>query len=189
MDLSNMDRRDKFDYLKAKGIPFTASITNVELDALCDDEEVEPKPAKRRSERKRVPLGTHRQKLNIDGYDIPPDKLARWINDHPGRLDAAKVGGYSFVRDPDKGISAGEDPLRVQSMGDAVSAIVGTDKAGEPLMAYLMVIDKDIYEEDKAMKEAEMDKTDASIRRGVGTGVSEDGMYAADGGIKYNPKE
>jgi hypothetical protein len=189
MDLSKMERRDKFDYLKAKKIPFNATITNVELDALCNGEELPEEKPTRRSERKRVPLGTHRQKLNTDGYDIPPDKLARWVNDHPGRLDTAKIGGYSFVRNPDKGISAGEDPLRVQQMGDAVSAIVGTAPGGEPLRAYLMVIDKDMYDEDKVLKEAEMDKTDASIRRGVGSGVSEEGMYPADGGIKYNPKE
>ena len=36
---------------------------------------------------------------------------------------------------------------------------------------------------------AEMDKTDTSIRRGIGPGASEDGVYAADGGIKYNPNQ
>jgi hypothetical protein len=189
MDLSNMNRRDKFDYLKAKDIPFNATITNDALDALCRGEEVIQDKPKRRSERKRVPLGTHRQKLNVDGYDIPPDKVARWINDHPGRLDTARNGGYTFVRDPKKSLSAGEDPLRVASMGDSVSAIVGTQESGQPLTAYLMVIDKDLYEEDKKAKEAEMDKTDAAIRRGVGSGVSEDGMYAADGGVKYNPNQ
>jgi hypothetical protein len=184
-----MNRRDKFDYLKAKDIKFDATITNTALDALCAGEEPIPEKPKRRSEQKRVPLGTHRQKLNVDGYDIPSDKVARWINDHPGRLDTAQIGGYSFVRDPKKSLSAGEDPLRVSSMGDSVSAIVGTREGGEPLVAYLMVIDKDMYEEDKVVKEAEMDKTDASIRRGIGPGASEDGVYAADGGIKYNPNQ
>ena len=189
MDLSKMDRKEKFAYLKAKGIPYRVTFTNKQINDLCQGKTVEV-PKKRRSATKdRVPLGTHRQKLNVDNYDIPEDKVVRWINDHPGRVDSALGGGYTFVQDPKQEVKVGDDPLRHRGMDSAVTAIVGTTDGGEPIRAYLMMLDKDLYEEDKAAKEAEMDKTDASIRRGVGPGASEEGMYSADGGIKYNSNQ
>ena len=131
MKLDKTDRKELFKYLKAKGIKTRGGRTPTkELVALAEGGTVEA-PKKRRSARKdRVPLGAHRQKLNVDGYDIPDDKVVRWINDHPGRVDSATGGGYEFVNDPNREMKVGDDPLRSRGMGMAVSAIVGTCAGG-----------------------------------------------------------
>lgn len=187
MNLEIMGRREKFKYLKEKNIPFDVTMTNKQIDALCRGEKVEVKQKRRSARKGRIPLGGHRSKLSIDGYDIPDDKVARWVNDHPGRLDRALNGGYTFVKDPKQKIKVGEDPMRHTGMDTSVSVIVGTTEGGKPLHAYLMVIDKDLYDEDQAEKNREMDKIDAAVQRGVGPGTSEEGMYSPSGGIKYEP--
>ncbi|MHA2047054.1 MAG: hypothetical protein ACW99G_19870 [Candidatus Thorarchaeota archaeon] len=187
MNLDIMGRREKFKYLTEKGIDYAVTMTNKEIDALCRGETVKPKKKRRSARKGRIPLGGHRSKLSIDGYDIPEDKVARWVNDHPGRLDAALQGGYTFVKDPKREVKIGEDPLRRTGLDTSVTAVVGTKEGGEPLSAYLMVIDKDLYDEDQAEKNREMDKIDDAVRRGVGPGTSEEGMYAPGGGIKYEP--
>lgn len=188
-DLKGMSRREKFKYLKYKGVKCLATMKNVELDRLLDEleqgkpaEEVGPKSI--RDGRKRTPLGQFRAKLSTDGLDIPADKVARWVNDKPGRVRQAQEGGYQLVRDPNKDDSlVGEDPLRAQGLGDSVSAIVGETEGGQPMLAYLMVIDKDLYDEDQAEKQKPLDDMDAAIRRGaVEPG---EGQYVPTAGIKY----
>ena len=75
MDLSGMSRPEKFKYLKTNGVKAKATMKTTELDRLLTEldafqrGETETKPEgvkSLREGRKRVPLGTHRQKLSID---------------------------------------------------------------------------------------------------------------------------
>jgi hypothetical protein len=190
MDLTNMNRKEKFKYLKANGVKAKATMKTVELDNLLakldafQRGEVEEKPEgpNMREARSRIPLGRHRRKLSIDHLNIPADKVARWVNDKPGRLNQALEGGYQMVRNPiDE--TAGERTLVTESIGDSLTAVVGSDEAGRAITAYLMVIDKDLYEEDQAFKQLEVDALDEAITEGrVEPG---EGQYIPSGGIKY----
>jgi hypothetical protein len=191
MDLSKMDRREKFKYLKANDVKCHATMKTAELDNLInkldafqrgDTEEVPTGPKSVREARQRVPLGRHRRKLSVDHLNIPKDKVARWVNDKPGRVAQALEGGYQLVRNP-QNESAGEDTLVTGQLGEALTAVVGSDEAGRPITAHLMVIDKDLYDEDQAFKQAKLDELDNAIEKGeVEPG---EGQYIPSGGIKY----
>ena len=115
--------------------------------------------------------------------NIPKDKSVRWVNDIPGRIPLALEGGYQHVRNP-AGETAGEEALVTSSMGDSVHAVVGTNEDGSPITGYLMVIDKDLYDEDQMFKQAKLDELDEAISKGqVEPG---EGQYLPSGGIKQH---
>lgn len=193
MDLSGMNRKEKFKYLKANNVKCHATMKTAELDNLMvkldafQRGKTDEKPAGAKSvreARKRVPLGAHRRKLSIDHLNIPKDKVARWVNDKPGRILQAVEGGYQHVREPEGSVRTGEEELVAKNIGDSVSTVVGSGEAGEPITAYLMVIDKDLYDEDQAFKQSQLDELDDAIKKGnVEPG---EGQYIPDGGIKYD---
>ena len=58
---------------------------------------------------------------------------------------------------------------------------------GQPMRAYLMAIDEDLYQEDQAEKQKEVDQIDTHIHSGAigGTKPGQDGRYVKD--INYKP--
>lgn len=91
---------------------------------------------------------------------IPDGWKARWINDEPGRIDAAKRDGYVHVMDEN------QKPL---------SRVFGVSKLGGPLTAMLMKIPVALYDHWQKLKQEPIDALDDSIRRGeVG---NQDGRY------------
>lgn len=137
--------------------------------------------------KERVPLGILRQKLKADqreGYS------RRWINDKPGRLDDAVAAGYEFVKDPDNGLKIGEgnDVSQIGGVGSVVSRIVGQHEDGRPMKAYLMEVDKDLWDEDQAAKMQALDEKEASIQRGQDDQgrPGRDGRYVPTTGIKID---
>jgi hypothetical protein len=190
MDLTGMSRPEKFKYLKANDIKAKATMKTVELNRLLTEldafqrGEIEEKPVGLKSVREgreRVPLGAHRQKLSIDHLHIPENKVARWVNDTPGRIGQAIEGGYMHVRSPQKE-TVGEDPLTTGNLGDSVNVVVGSNEDGSALTGYLMVIDKDLYDEDQAYKQAKLDELDKAIKEGQVE--PSEGQYIPSGGIK-----
>lgn len=158
-------RSELFSRAKEMGITIPISYSNEEIEAVLNGDLPPPRKGSRRREKKRVPLGVMRSKLSVSGYDIPEDKVARWVNDKPGRLMAAEEGGYQFVVDPKA--TVGEEPLDGRdNIDQRVSRHVGPGEDGKPMKAYLMVIDKDLWEEDQEEKQREVDETDRAIRRG-----------------------
>lgn len=129
---------------------------------------------------KRVPLGGHRQKLNVHekqkGYEY------RWVNDVPGRIRAAEEAGYEFVNEA----TVGDTGDGNTDLGSRVSASVGSTGHSQDTKAYLMRIKQEWYDEDQAAKEAERQKVDAAIRQGS-VGSDQEGRYIPDSGIKYQP--
>jgi hypothetical protein len=179
MNTKKMSRREKFKYLKAKGFKVNATMKNVELDKFMGMDEAPPEAKKSKSDKRkrRIPLGKHRSKLNAAAYNIPDNKVPRWVNDRGGRIRDALEGGYEFTQDPNKQGHVGEDPMQPQGMGSAVYSRVGSEDDGSPINAYLMVIDRDLYEEDQAEKQEEIKATQDSINRGEHESAHVDGKY------------
>lgn len=128
--------------------------------------------------RVRVPLGVPRMKLTSghrEGY------VRRWINDD--RLQSAEKGGYSYVRLEDAGEVGTFDVSQRNGLGDKVSRVVGRHQNGSPMMAYLMEIKQEWYDEDQRAKQAPIDEQEMAIKRGAGPG-NQEGRYIPDVGIK-----
>jgi hypothetical protein len=181
-------RKEKVKYINTvPGYKASVTMTNKELDSILEmiDKGIEQKvdgKKSRKSRGSRVPLGQHRSKMSVDSHDLPDGVVPRWINDIGGRLRDAQDGGYKFVQD--KNIKVGDDPQQSQGMGSAVNIRVGTHEDGSPMHAYLMTIDKDLYEEDQADKQRIVDEIDTAIMEGHHQSNYGDGKYRPDGGTK-----
>src|SRR5262249_4748448 len=114
-------------------------------------------PPRRRG--KANPFGTHEQKLS---YAPRPGYYRRWFNDVGTRITQALEGGYTHV--------VGND-------GKNVMRPVGVAEHGGALIAYLLEIPKEWYDEDMAAQQAEVDKVEEAMRRGVVPGGNTEGMY------------
>jgi hypothetical protein len=131
----------------------------------------------REERKKRVPLGVPRTKLTAP---TRPGYQRRWINDDAkGRLQHAKEGGYTHVEDPN--LLVGEDGGGDKT-DSRVSRIVGKRDDGKPLRAFLMEIPSELYKEDQASKQAELDEVDRSIRKGRLVSQGEEHRYVPDDG-------
>ena len=123
--------------------------------------------------KERIPVGIRRTKL---GANIASDKVGRWVNDEPGRLQAFIDGGYDFVEDP-QAIDSSDD------IGTRKCKVVDR-RTGKK--AYLMQIDKNLYNQDQAVKQARNDDIDKRIQSGKLDNKLGNAGY--DAGIKYEPK-
>lgn len=107
-------------------------------------EQSEEKPRRRRR-RERQPLGGMRMRLAVEerkGFH------QHWFNDEPGRVQDAHNNDYDHVLDEN---------------GEKRRELVGTDRNGKPLYAYLMEKPEDWYQEDQQLKQAHVDEIDRQI--------------------------
>lgn len=117
----------------------------------------------KRDRKKRVPLGTLRTKLTvapIDGY------VLRWINDVENRILNADAGGYEFVTYEELGdrqIGQNNATPDSRELGTKVSKTVGVTENGTPLVAYLMKIRQEWYDEDQASKQRNIDSMETGL--------------------------
>jgi len=130
---------------------------------------------------KRIPLGRPRFKLKAN-HLIPPDKIGRWINDDPGRLEDAQQAGYTFVKDSDAQVGEGAENER-DGLSSSVRRRVGVRADGKAKMAYLMAISREFFEEDQTGKEQDRKEIESGLRRGE----VDQGLKAEEG--RYIPKE
>lgn len=108
----------------------------------------------------RIPVSGNRDILAVK--NIPEGKIGRWVNDVGDRCIKFRQGGWEFVTD--KGVTVGEKTVESSTAtGSVISRLVGTKANNEPLIAYLMVIDKEWFEEDQARKLDEIDKNEEMI--------------------------
>lgn len=176
----------------AENIQETADMETEKVQEVQEETQAEvPTPAAQRKEtakkrRERVPFGGTRLKLS---FPEKPGKVRRWVNDVGGRPTLAEQGGYEFVTDD--GVQVGTTAVGSgnQDLGSRVSRIVGKNADGSPMRAYLMEIDKDLYDEDQAKKQKPLDAVDDQIRRGVVSGGigPQDKAYIPTEGITYKP--
>lgn len=121
-------------------------------------EEGETAVDKAKKRPRRTPLWEAKDIMTVDG--IPDGYIGRWVNDTDNNVMKLQERGYEFVMDTPNGrVTVGEkrvDPNR--QTGSVVSKIVGNDKNGKPLTAYLMVQRQEWYEEDQQYKQSEIDQ-------------------------------
>lgn len=137
--------------------------------------------------KERIPLGRFRRKLEVSGGKIPDSKVGRWLNDTPGRLQDALQGGYQFVSNPTAKVGEGATNERDPN-SQYISRVVGKDASGAPLKAYLMLIDKDLYEQDQKEKLKQVDEIEKSYKRGNDQfgKVGIDGRFVPQEGIRFS---
>lgn len=97
--------------------------------------------------RVRRPFGSATQRLY---HPTIPGFRTYWFNDEPGRIRQAEDAGYEHVE---------ED-------GKPIMQVVGVNRAGGPLIGYLMKIPMEWFLEDNAAAQARVDLVDRAIRRG-----------------------
>lgn len=146
-------------YEPQEGAPgMRASLHEVSASALAAgyggpsaEEPAEPVPAeptfRRNPLHKRVPFGVREQRMAwppIPGFHL------HWFNDDPGRIRRAEAAGYTSV----------------EAHGRPVMQIVGTDRAGKPLAAFLMKIPEAYFTEDMLAIEHEQQQILGAIKRG-----------------------
>lgn len=115
----------------------------------------------------------------IDGFHL------HILNDTPGRIDQALSVGYEFVSPDEVGGVSNNVVSRNTDLGDKVRFLVGTGPNNEPMYAYLMKIELDLYAEDQQALQTRNDRVDTAIRGGkaLSTGQSSEGTYVPQGGI------
>ena len=124
-------------------------------------------------------------KLRI-GHALPGYHL-HILNDVPGRIDQALQAGYDFVSPDEVGGVANNVVSRNTDLGDKVRFLVGSGPNNEPMYAYLMKIELDLYEEDQQALQSKNNRIDEAIRGGKPLeGQPSDGTYIPREGIKMS---
>jgi hypothetical protein len=185
MDLKEYTRKEKIAWLKEREVSAHGKMKTDQLNELIreyeaferGERETAPTGSKKPA-RKRVPLGRFRRRLSTEHLNIPERYVQRWVNDEPGRIAQAIEGGYQLVQNPNSE-EAGEKSLTTDSMGNSINAFVGEDNQGKPQKAYLMIIDKDLYDEDQQDKQRDLDRLQTAIERGAD---EDEGQYVPDKG-------
>lgn len=121
------------------------------------------KDKKTRAER--IPLGVRKLQLSADAK---PGFYRRFINDSPGRIDQALLGGYNFVYNDRSDLSKRNVVDGNKDLGVKVCKIV--DK-GTGMLAYLMEIELDLYEEDQRVKSEKIRMTERALVRGAASKI------------------
>jgi len=142
----------------------------------------------------RVPLGSLRPKMSLSAraeeYFAGRGEVVRWVNDHPGRLEAAVESGRRFVGAKEitlGDVGLGQDASQSEGIDSRVRRVVGQGRDGKTLYAYLMAMDKEDYDEDQACKIAQVEKKESAMKRGIdqyGQPGDSEGRYIPKTGIK-----
>jgi hypothetical protein len=106
--------------------------------------EAEAAPYREPAKRMRIPVGLRRSKLYAPQR---PGFHRRWVNDLPGRVEVFMNGGWDMVSKDGK-------------------PWMSNVSQSEKMMAYLMEIPDEFYNEDFAAKQEALDETDFAIYRG-----------------------
>ncbi len=110
------------------------------------------------------------EKIRAQGYHV------HIVN----RISELLDRGYEFILSHEVDGITTNVVSRNTDIGDKVRFLVGTQKTGDPLYAYLMKIKQEWYDEDMRDIQDRNDKIDESIRRGK-TAIGDSGnFYAGD---------
>lgn len=131
-------------------------------------------------ENERIPVGLTAPKMTVNHYNNKlQGKSTRWFNDDGDRIQRALMGGWHFVKK--HGITTGVDHKTVGDPGVHVTMHVGKHDGGLPKYAYLMAIDKELYEQDQKAKQDRVDEIDQAIQHGFLAGKEKN----LTGEVKY----
>lgn len=144
-----------------------------------------------RKPRKAPDLGERRRKRDLTAttggknLGINPDVVDmenyvyRFVNDSPARIHAmTKQDDWDIVTN-----DGGKVKPDATDLGDAVSVVVGANKDGSPLRAYLCRKPRKWYDEDQKQKQTELDAQLQQLRRGRSARGEVQGDYIPATGI------
>lgn len=114
--------------------------------------------------KKRRPVSGRVQKLAFD--DVPSGYVARWVNDKDRRVQDFLSAGWEFLTNDENTVTVEYD-----DMGTLVRRRVDKQLSGEPLYAYLMVIEEELYNEDQQRKQDNIDAMVEDLERGEASGL------------------
>lgn len=140
------------------------------------------KEARKEERKQRIPFGARRLKLEVGGKI--PGYVLRWIDDKPGRIQAALDGGYEYVtrkEAQEHGLSVGQGAIHEgnSDLNDKVSKVTWKSQGG--IRGFLMKIKQEWYDEDQLSKEQVNLRVDESIRMGSPGGNVVENQYVPKG--------
>lgn len=121
----------------------------------------------------RVPLSDAGLKRLQVPVELDEKKYAyRWVNDSPGRVEAAQSGGYEKVPLNDK-----------PTEGDDINGIVSqVTNRGNGQRSLLMRIPRELWQQDQVEKEKRNKAVDDAVSRQQFSGRELEGAYVPEGG-------
>lgn len=140
-----------------------------------------PRVEEQRAQRRRRTDTTHEgsSKLSVNHDILDHEKFAyRFVNDTGGRINDFTVND-DWDKVPDPAVKQDADGL-----GTPIRKLVGANKDGSPVHAYLLRKPKEFYDEDVKKKNARRDELDAAIKSGQHIGPAAPG---ADVSNTYTP--
>lgn len=150
---------------------------------------------KRAERRKRVRVGQAMPKLGLspeqEQYFNEKGEQYHWFNDTTGRLQLKESQDWRYVTQDELqagGIGRVGDVTAREGLGDKVTRVVGTKDNGEPILAYLMAIPKEFYEDDQAAKSEGVIKKQEAMLSGIdsqGRPGDKEGRYIPQPGINF----
>lgn len=146
------------------------------------------KEVTKRQRRRRTTFGIDStKKLFVPEHMKDPNFHYRWINATGNRLQL-------MTQEDDYDIVCEEDAKNEKDVGEgtAVKRAVGTNKAGEPIYAYLCRKPKEFYEEDQKAKQQPVDESEEALRRGdvktPGGQADKEAFYTPGGSNTVGPQ-
>ena len=129
------------------------------------------------TKRQRVPLSdAGLKRLQVPVKLDEKNFSYRWMNDAPGRIEAAKAGGYEIV----------DEPGAVDRGGEVGTAVSQVNNRGTGQRSILMRLPMKLYKEDQEAKEKINQTVDDSISRQSFKGRELEEAYVPEGGgIKF----
>ena len=123
---------------------------------------VEERPRRSRADRNGI--------LHVEGMD--KNREYRWVNDKNAGQRILSMLDMDWRMETSKTLAVG-DVVEAESSaeGTQIKRFVGGGKDGLPMFAYLMSIDRDLYEEDQKFKQQEIDTNEEAILYGTPEGA------------------
>lgn len=112
--------------------------------------------AQKRKNRK--PISGREQKLKMN---VPDGFVGRWVNDVGGRPADFLAAGWEFVDS-----ASGRPVEHLPSDGTVIRERVDKTNDNQPLYAYMMVIEEELYNQDQAAKVEALKENEKEIARG-----------------------
>ena len=153
-------------------------------DTIAPPRRPSPRVVAERTERRRrndmSPMS--RAPLSVPGATLDPNYYYRWVDDHPGRIQAlTSQDDYDPVTYADLGIA----PTDADSNPGATVTRVADKPTGRKTM--LLRKRKDWHDADKAKEQIQNDQTDNALRRGL-VPASDGGQHGLSGEHAYIPE-
>jgi len=134
----------------------------------------------------RQPLAGGVGRLHVHG-SLPGYHL-HIFKDEGTRIAMALQAGYAFVQRGEGSIQMGRDVASIDNdPGSRIRVVMGS-KGTEPMYGYLMKIPEELYNEDMARQEAEVEAVDRQIQGGQIGETTDQQRYVPKAGVQYDPR-